>query len=47
MLGLTLIILGIFLLIFGGIILYKHYTKMIPNEEYEWLGFGEHPFRKK
>lgn len=42
-----LIGLGILLISLGILFLKTHYTKKSPNEELEWFGFGEHPFRKR
>ncbi len=42
-----LIGLGIILVVLGIFFLYAQRTKMVPIEELEWLGYGEHPFRKK
>ena len=37
---------GIILLGLGIHFLKTHYTRITPNEDLEWLGFGDHPFRK-
>jgi hypothetical protein len=38
---------GIILISIGMLFLKTHYSRITPNEELEWMGFGEHPFRKQ
>ena len=42
-----LIGVGIILIALGILFLKTHYAKTTPNEELEWMGFGDHPFRKQ
>jgi hypothetical protein len=38
---------GIILIGLGILFLHTHYNRVTPNEELEWVGYGEHPFRKE
>lgn len=38
---------GIILIALGILFLKTHYSQTAPNEELEWAGYGEHPFRKR
>ncbi|MFT4250623.1 MAG: hypothetical protein ACMXYD_04650 [Candidatus Woesearchaeota archaeon] len=38
---------GIILLALGVLFIRAHYKTLTPNEELEWMGYGEHPFRKQ
>lgn len=42
----VLIGLGTVLVIIGCYFIYVTLSRAKPNEEYEWFGFGKHPFRK-
>ena len=45
--GEMLIGFGIILIGMGVYFIYHHYARLRPNEELEWVGFGESPFKKK
>lgn len=36
---------GIIFTTLGAFFLYTHYKKGTPPGEYEWVGYGDHPFR--
>ena len=38
---------GIILIALGMLYLKSHFWRKASNEELEWFGFGEHPFRKR
>lgn len=42
-----LIGVGIILISLGILFLKTYYGRATPNEELEWMGFGDHPFRKQ
>lgn len=42
-----LIGLGTIFIALGVLFLKTHYTTISPNEELEWMGYGDHPFRKQ
>ena len=42
-----LIGLGVILVALGVLFLKTHFSRKASNDELEWFGFGEHPFRKR
>lgn len=45
--ALLLIGCGIILIALGIHFLRTHFSKPSPNEDLEWMGYGDHPFRKR